>query len=171
MKVLTILFLLFANLCFSQENPWESKKGENPWESQEQRKENKPISDSLKINQNIENQGYKLTDANHENQIKELAKTNYKSAGNFGFGFATGLIFNYVAVLPSGIYVGVNSKAEKAVIKELENHPDLKGIDKYKINEVSRKTVKLKKMKSTFLGVITGSLTQIGVLLTIISIS
>lgn len=167
---LFILFFLFSFAAFSQENPWENKNKENPWKTEEQTTTTteKPAVDSaatvdtIYVNQEeleilLENAG-------------EDAKQLYKSGGDFAFGFTSGLLFNYVGGLVSCVYIFPNSKKEKRVIQDVMDNPNYDQVEDETLEKEVKKRVKNKKILTTIGGVLAGSVTQIIVLLGIISI-
>lgn len=175
MKRIIVIILLLSSTLFAQENPWEKKSKENPWktETTEEKEEEKEVAvvekDTTVQVETMDTIVRQDLSVNEQKQLIRKAETesraNYKSGGDFAFGFATGLVFNYVGMLPAAIYIAPTTKKEKRATEPVNNDSTYVNIEPEVLNKKTKSAVKSKKALATLGGNLVGSLAQIGILI------
>jgi hypothetical protein len=162
--LIVVILSLTLFSTFAQENPW-LPKGETPWGEYEKtekstvenepKKENQPIDEPLKTNENLSLD----TLPKSENQLYQQAVTDvstaYKSRNEFILGCAFGIIFA-TGVIPSLLVVATDNKQEKKLIKEIESRPEYQPLNNEKLNKKLKKSIKGRKFAATMGGVAVG---------------
>lgn len=160
---IVIISLSFLS-TFAQENPW-LPKGETPWGEYEKtekstvenepKKENQPIAEPSKTNENLSLD----TLLKSENQLYQQAVTDvstaYQSRNEFILGCAFGIIFP-TGIVPSVLAVAANNKQEKQLVNKIESKAEYQQLEDKKLNKKIKRAIKNKKAESTLAGMATG---------------
>lgn len=173
MKRIIVIVLLLSSNLFAQENPWEKKSTKNPWQTETTKEaavEEKDTSMQMETVDTIVRQELNI---NEQKQLIRKAETesraNYKSRGDFGVGFTTGVLFNGLGIIPSAVYIFPTTNKEKQAAEPVNNDSAYVNIEPEKLNKKTKSAVKSKKALATLGGNIVGSIVQVGILIGVFS--
>jgi hypothetical protein len=155
----------------SEENPWKAEKSEeNPWGnyvSETELEETRDLDSSKsKINstelKESQNQLSKLS----LKDIKEKGYTEFSGKNSFALGFALSMILNFYAIVPSMLVALTPSFNETIALNNFNNDNPTATKEQKKYY---KRGIKNKRAGKTALGVVLGSITQVGILLIILT--
>ncbi len=155
----------------NEENPWKAEKSEeNPWGNYVSETELEEISDLDSLNNNVVSTD--LTESQNQlsklslKDIKEKGYTEFSGKNSFALSFALSMILNFYAIVPSMLVALSPSSNEKFALEKFEKkYPSATKEQK----KYYRRGIKNKRAGKTALGVIFGSISQVGIILIILT--